>query len=305
MKKPSATLAEILTVMQDLCKSAKVDKCVRPGPESRYPNSLFITLNLLRHLFGINSESAFLRYIVKHHANRLPQIPEQSWFNRKTKRLTREIDEIYQLLLKRLGVAKIEIRIVDATGIPVVKLHRARKCRSFQRRTEVGYGYCAAKDGYYYGEKMTLLVTPQGVPAGHALAPANHHDVRAFKAQLPRLMPYLMRKVIVADLGYYDGELDVEIADRYQGYVVTPEKKRHQKKNSWWERQLLKLRKIVETVIEQLQDHMHIDDTRAKSQRGLEVRIQSLITSFTFGIYWNALHGRELLAIKSVLTSLA
>lgn len=302
MNKRSATLAEILAAMRDLCKSAQVDKCARPGPKSRYPNSLFITINLLRYLFGINSESAFLRYLMKHHADKLPEIPEQSWFNRKTKHLTTLIDKIYQLLLKRLGVAEIEIRIVDATGVPVVKLHRARRCRSFERRTEVGYGYCAAKHEYYYGEKMTLLLTPQGIPAGHALAPANHHDVRAFKAQLPRLAPYMMRKVIVGDKGYYDGELDTEVIDRYQGLMVTPEKKRHQKRNSWWKRQLLKLRKIVETVIGQLQDHMRLDDTRAKSQRGLETRVQSLIVSFTFGIYWNALHGRELLAIKSVLT---
>lgn len=67
------------------------------------------------------------------------------------------------------------------------------------------------------------------------------------------------------------------------------------------DKKLLRKRSIVETVNEQLQDHMRIDDTKAKSNLGLISRIQSILLSFTFGIYFSMLNGRDLLAIKSIV----
>jgi hypothetical protein len=59
--------------------------------------------------------------------------------------------KIHAILLIMLDADKIEIRIVDTTPIPVVKIWRAGKCRSFNRYIEVNYGYCASKKMYYYG----------------------------------------------------------------------------------------------------------------------------------------------------------
>lgn len=300
-KPPPAALADIVSAIRDLCNEAGVDKEVRTGPEASYPNSLFITLNILKGLFGFNSESGFLRYAGNHHKDIFPRIPKQSWFNRKSKKLVGTIQDIHALLLQKLCADRIEIRIVDTTGVPVVKLHRARYCRGFERKTEVNYGYCAAKKSYYYGEKLTLLTTPEGIPTSYLLTPANIHDVRALKENLSDVAYDIEKKMIVADLGYYDGALEMELKDGYGSKLVTPEKKRHQKRNTIREKKLLKLRSGIERINEQLQDHMHIDETRARSQTGLETRIQSIITSFTFGIYFNMLSGRNILSLKSLV----
>jgi len=230
-----------------------------------------------------------------------PFLPERSWFNRKAKKCTSVQQEIHALLLKKLGANKIEIRIVDTTPIPVVKIWRAGKCRSFKRKIEVNYGYCASKKMYYYGSKLTLFTTPEGLPTEHVLTPANHHDLKALKENLQGFHD-LKKKKIIADKGYYDGELEVELKNKYQTDLIVPEKKKHQKKNTEEEKRLLKNRGIIETVNNQLQDQMNIDETRAKSISGLTSRIQSAILSFSFGFYFNCLNGNEPLAIKSLLT---
>lgn len=300
---PHATaLADIVSVIRDLSNEAGVDKEVRTGPEAIYQNSLFITLNILKDLFGFNSETAFLRYVGKYHRDMFPHIPERSWLNRKTKRLTVTVRDIHALLLQKLCTDRIEIRIVDTTGVPVVKLHRARYCKGFERKAEVNYGYCAAKKSYYYGEKLTLLTTPEGIPTSYVLTPANVHDVRALKENLFKVAHDVEKKIVIGDLGYYDGELETELKQEYASKLITPEKKRHQKKNSRRAKCLLKLRSGIERINEQLQDHMHLDKTRARSQTGLEARIQSIITSFTFGIYFNVLSGRNILSLKSLVT---
>lgn len=294
-------LTDILSAIMDLCQEAKVDKEVRPGPEATHQNSLVITILILKSLFGFNSERAFLRYLGKHHRDIFPSIPEQSWFNRKAKKLVQKEKMIHKLMLQKLGARSIKIRIVDSTGIPVVKLHRARNCKSFQKKTEVNFGYCKSKDTYYYGQKLTLSVTPEGIPTSHILTPANLHDVRALKENISTIGDDLKNKTVIGDKGYYDSDLETTLKEDFDSRLVVPDKKRHQQRNTKKDKKLLRRRSIIETVNEQLQDHMRVDDTKAKSNLGLASRIQSILLSFTFGIYFNMLQGRDLLAIKSIV----
>jgi len=139
------TLGGIVGILQEVCNEARVDERIRREPKGVYPASLYLRILVLKGLFGFNSETSFLRYLAKHHTDLFPMLPERSWFNRKAKKLTDEVGQLQQLLLSKLGVDSIDIRIVDATGIPVVKLHRARKCKGFKKKTEAAFGYCASK----------------------------------------------------------------------------------------------------------------------------------------------------------------
>ena len=170
----------------------------------------------------------------------------------------------------------LTIEIVDTTPVPVVKLHRAWSCKSFKRKTEVNFGYCASKKEYYYGQKLSLFVTEQGIPTGYELSVANRHDLPALKALLPDYGERLRRKTLIADKGYYDGELRIELKERFGARLVVPDKRRHHQWNTEDDRRLLKKRSIIETVNEQIQDHMKINRTRAKSTAGLLARVQSI-----------------------------
>jgi hypothetical protein len=67
------------------------------------------------------------------------------------------------------------------------------------------------------------------------------------------------------------------------------------------EKELLQKRGIIETVNDQLQEQMNIDETLARSHTGLFSRIQAAMLAFTFGIYHNFINELPLLAIKSIL----
>ena len=300
MNTNSTAVSAIVAEIQNLCNEAKVDERVHRGPKAVFKPSFIVTILILKNLFGFSSERSFIRYMEKHHGGMFPFLPERSWFNRKAKKLTSVQKEIHLLLLKKLNVDKIEIRIIDSTPVPVVKIWRAGKCRSFNRKTEVNYGYCASKKMYYYGQKLTLFTTPSGLPTEYILTPANHHDLKAFKENIKELSD-IKKKKIIADKGYYDGELEVELQKKYHTKLIVPEKKRHQKKNTDEEKKLLKKRGIIETINNQLQDQMNIDQTRAKSISGLTSRIQSAILAFSFGFYFNMISGNKPLAIKSLL----
>ena len=106
------TLKVIIETIEKICKESGVNKGVRPGPKSTYQDSYFITLIILKSLFGFSSELSFLRFLKKNKLPGLANIPEQSWYNRKAKKLTGKIEKVRILLLSQLGIQDIKIRIV-------------------------------------------------------------------------------------------------------------------------------------------------------------------------------------------------
>lgn len=300
MKTHHTAVSAIVAEIQELCDEARIDEKVRRGPVAVFKPSFIVTLLILKNLYGFSSERSFLRYVTTHHIDLFPQMPERSWFNRTAKKLIDTQKEIHRLLLEKLRCERVGIRIVDTNPLPVVKLHRARRCTSFEKKAEVNFGYCASKKYFYYGEKLALLTTAEGIPTEYVLTPANVHDVTALKQHLRELRD-INRKKLIGDNGYYDGELAMQLKAQHRTRLIVPDKKRHRKRSSIADKRLLRKRGIIERVTNQLQDHMHIDETRAKSHTGLITRIQSALLAFTFGFYFNCLSGNPPLALKSIL----
>ena len=285
----------ILIETQSLCQSLGVDR-VKRGPKPQYKDSFIISLVIIRYLLGMNSERSFLRHIRDNHAHIFPQLPEQSWFNRKCRRLRHVAKQIQQQLV--MSHLQDNLRIIDSTPIPVVKRYRGAYSACFPRGKQTNYGYCASKREYYYGVKLSLIITLEGVITAVGIHAGNAHDLTALKDMLREID--ISNMTLVGDKGYYDGELRTYFNNR-AGRLVVPDKKRHHPFTTKEDRQLLRKRSIVETVNSQLKDHMRIEQTLARSYEGLLTRLGGAILAFTFAQYYNRVHQRPLLAVKSVL----
>ena len=278
-----------------MCKSLDVDQ-VKRGPRPQYPDSYIITLLIIKNLLGINSESALLRHLGNNHGHVFERLPERSWFNRKARKLFPLCEKIIEQLLEQLDLGNI--RVVDSTPVPVCKVYRGAWSKCFPRGEHYQFGYCASKKEYYYGVKMTLITNELGIPTNWDITRANKHDLPAFKDMLNHISRE--HRTLVADKGYYDGELRAQL-HKEDCILVVPDKKRHHQFNGAKEKKLLKNRGIIETAIEQLKSHMKIHEHLAQSYQGIKIRIQSAILSTLFAIHHNITHGRSLLAIKSIL----
>jgi Transposase DDE domain len=285
----------ILIEIQTVCKAFKVDR-VKCGPKPIYPDSFIISLIIIKNLLGMNSESSFLRHLRNNYQTTFTKLPEQSWFNRKTKRLQSQCEALQQQLV--LSHLQDRIRIVDSTPVPVVRLYRGCCTPCFKRSIETNYGYCASKKEYYYGVKLSLFITLEGVITDIGIHPANRHDLVAAKDVLKDMD--ITNLCLVGDKGYYDGELRATLAT-HGGHLSVPDKKRHTKFATNEDKRLLAKRSLIETVNEQLKSHMKIHETLAQSYAGLVSRLWSAILAFTFAQYLNRKHGRPLLAVKGLL----
>ncbi len=285
----------ILIEIQTVCKAYNIDKA-KCGPKPQYPDSFIISLIIIKNLLGMNSESSFLRHLKNNYQTTFAKLPEQSWFNRKSKRLQSVCMALQQELV--LGHLQDRVRIVDSTPVPVVKLYRGGYTPCFKRGTETNFGYCASKKEYYYGVKLSLFITLEGVITNIGIHPANRHDLTAAKEVLKGMD--ITNLWLIGDKGYYDGELRATLAF-HGGHLSVPDKARHAPFMTKEDKPLLAKRSLIETVNEQLKAHMKIHETLAQSYTGLVFRLWSAILAFTFAQYLNRKQGRSLLAVKSLL----
>ena len=272
----SSAVFSILKEVEEVCKQQGIDR-IKGGPRPQYPDSFIIGLIIIKNLLGMNSESSFLRYLEKHHGDVLLRIPEQSWFNRKCRKLQPVAQELQSMIATFL--ADVEVKIVDSTPVPVLKPYRGHNSPCFPRGKQTNYGYCASKKEYYYGAKLSLVMNSEGVITNAGIHAANTADINALRDILSDMNT--IKLTLIADKGYYDGELRTHLANR-DGRLVVPDKKRHTKFNTKADKQLLKQRSIVETVNAQLKDLMRIEETLAQSYKGLLTRLWGALLAFTF-----------------------
>jgi IS5 family transposase len=149
-------------------------------------------------------------------------LPERSWFNRKCRNLQPTATKLQQVFAAELS--DVEFKIVDSTPVPVLKPYKGNNSPCFPRGKKTNYGYCASKKEYYYGAKLSLIMTPEGVITEVGIHAANTADINALRDMLSGMD--ITKLKLIGDKGYYDGELRATLKHQ-KGRLVVPDKKRH------------------------------------------------------------------------------
>jgi hypothetical protein len=153
------------------------------------------------------------------------------------------------LLLDLVGevFATGEAFIIDSLPVPVCRRARAGRCRKV--RGEEYCGYCAAKKEKFFGWRLHLIVTPQGVPVAFDVLPAALHDLTPVHELVERLPAGAW---VYADKGYNSAD-DEAVLEGETGVRLVPIRKANMVPNPLDERVgLRRYRKKIEAVNSQL-----------------------------------------------------
>lgn len=290
-------LTKIVNLVREIYNQSGFKEPRQPG-KREFSDLYVCQLVVVQNLKGFTNESAFLRFLKNHPCRAFPKLPTQSCYNHRSKRLEPVIEQLTAELLKRFNVQKTKIRIIDATGVPVVKYYRRYSTKAFNNKQFFGLGYCHAKKERYYGQKLTLIVTKEGVPVTYHLMPANRHDVKALQPATKKLEGIWL----VGDKGYVGKKIHQELKLQQRIRVVIPKRKNQKIRNTKWEKRKLKHRRLVEVINEQLKDHFGLEKLRAKTAEGINSRIRNILFSYLLAVYFNKIHNRNLLSIKEILS---
>jgi len=252
----------------------------RPGPVGKVTDQELIAQAVAQAATGLASDRQLLGTIGRLLPGFFPDLPEQSQFNRRLRRLTPQITTV------QLGVAELlasgSLRLVDGSLLCCANYAGCASKSEFAGYA--AYGYCAAKSRWYWG--LRLLSDSRGAPLGDDLRPASENE----REGVFRLACAHAGGVLFADAGHRGQEHHASL--RLLGVkLIVPERHRLGERPVA-EIVKARIRLVIESVFANLKRQMRLEDHLAKTLPGLAQRVVQRLLALTLGMFINTLLGR-------------
>ena len=197
-----------------------------------------------------------------------------SRFNRRLHRLASWLDAVLQLTSAL--AAQASLFIIDTLPIPVCRRVRARRCRKV--RGSPYYGVCPATEQRFFGWRLHILYSLDGIPVSYDLVPARYHDLTAIHELTFGLAANAR---VLGDKGFNSGADETSIRDA-TGVRLVPKRKQNMQPHRWAdEYDLRHYRRRAETFHSQLVK-MGLQQLHARTQAGVELKLVASLLALTF-----------------------
>jgi DDE family transposase len=162
-----------------------------------------LTLAVLQALLGFVSEARWLRFASMHLRHLFPYLPGQPGYNKRLRKLAATTSWLIRALARDTALWTDDTWVVDSTPV------ECGRSRETARRPDLTgwaeYGYCASHSRYFWGLRLHLLRTLNGLPVGFALtgAKADERQVLLDIVADPDLAALLPGQILIGDKNYY------------------------------------------------------------------------------------------------------
>lgn len=248
------------------------------GMKPKFSDSEMLTLMLAHDFVPYPGETQYLAFVRANYLSLFPHLVDQSQYNRRARALVWLTESLRRCGLRALGVGQPEYLILDTKPIPVVGMKRSKRRSDFRGKAD--YGYCAARQLHYFGYKLVLLSTLDGLPLLYDLVPASTDERAAAETVLERVTD----TDILGDKGFIGQEWQAEIRAQ-TGNRVWTQKRANQKQHNppEFDRLLNSVRERIEGVFHALQNTgRNIERLLAKRERGLHTRVACKVAALVF-----------------------
>jgi hypothetical protein len=262
------------------------------GKKPEFSDSEVLTLSLAQHWCGYSQERNWLRYVRENYLSLFPRLLSQSEFNRRARNLCWLLNRMRLRIVQQVEAFAQTYRLVDGTPIHVRHWRRHGKGHLLLR--EASLGYCAAKKETFYGYRLVVLTTLDGIITDWALVSAAA-DER--EAALDLLADYRNLRVL-GDKGFLDQFRQALLTQLTGNHLHTPKRHNQKEQNApEWDALMNRLRRLVETTFAQAKEVFGLEKPRARSWWGVLSRVIAKLTGLTLAAWINKQHGRSPLAL--------
>lgn len=197
-----------------------------------------------------------------------------SRFNRRLHALKDWLYGIVALLGEMF--ANGEVFIIDSMPLPVCKRVRARRCKKVRGKPYCGY--CAAKREKFFGWRLHLICTADGIPVAFDLLPAAEHDLTPIH-ELTVGLP--SGASVFGDKAYISAD-DVQTIFEETGVRLVSMKRKNMAPNRWVDDfDLRQYRKRIETVYSQM-EAMGVQRLHTRTNHGFNLKTSASLLALAF-----------------------
>jgi len=214
----------------------------------------------------------------------VPYLPKQPGYHKRLKAAAPLICQATLYLAALCPSWAGDLRLLDATPVP------CGTSRQTVRRSELAgwanYGYCAAHSRWYWGLKLYLITTPEGLPVAWCLADPKigerdvATDLLAYARDLGALRDQM---IVLADKGLAGREMERYCAGEVHVLLARPDRKDERRRFG----NLAGMRQWIEAIIGTLKDQLSLERHGGRTPAGVYVRIAQRLLALTAAIWHN------------------
>jgi hypothetical protein len=294
-------------VFLELCKSLLLEYLDTDGNVGFYPNRPqmadieVIALAIVAEFMSIPSENWLFAKLKSDYKQQFPNLISRPRFNIRRRRLVSFVNQVCLAIATKTRTTDSAL-IIDSIPVPVCanpRISRSKACRD-DAQVQPARGYHASHKQYYYGFKLQLIITQQGVPMAGSLYPANIHDVHALH-EITQLQ--LADCELIADKGYLSSSYQLSLFEQMKIRLITPLRSNMKQAATSWNSGFRYKRKRIETLFSQLVDQFNLRSNYAKSLDGLLARIVTKLAGVALAQLINFQKNRPLNHLKYALVN--
>jgi hypothetical protein len=250
----------------------------RFGRPPRISDSELICLAIAQVLLDCPNERRFLRGAKRRLGHLFPYIPGQSGFNKRLRALAPQLLDAIALLARLSPSFCDRLRLLDSTPLPCAA------SRETVRRSQLaglgGYGYCRSHSRWFWGFRLYLLCSPDGLPVGFELAPANAPERVVAAELLERVLQ--PGQTVIADKGFAGAEFE-QFVNALGGQLLRPDRRNEQPRHG----SLGGIRQWIESTFDTLKDQLSLERHGSRTLSGLISRVARRLLALTAVILHN------------------
>jgi hypothetical protein len=265
------TIITIYIIVETICEKL----LLAPAQKQKLSDAQVTTIAICSALFFNSNHDKALAWL--HRGNYFPVILSLSRYNRRVHRLKDFIEycmeQVCQLFLTN------DTYIEDSMPLPVCK--RARASRNKKIRGKEYCGYCSSKNEKFFGFRLHMITTDEGIPVSIQILPGGFHDltpVYEITCSLPD------ESTLLGDKAFSCAPVEENLKDF--GITLMPKRKKNQKKQ-WLlceERFIGENRRQIETSFSILSDVMGLNRLRARTLDGFLLKTYAAVLALIFHI---------------------
>ena len=165
-------LTALYTTVDDLYSEHYAHrKPQRPGRRPELSDSEVLTLAVCAQWFG-TSERAFIRHASEHWRSYFPRLLNQSSYNRRIRDMTGVLADLVGVVASEMRAYAAPYQAIDTVPVPLMRRCRGKRQRLFGDEAAVGRG--GSDRDWYYGCKLMVSVTPEGISTGFPARPGQY-----------------------------------------------------------------------------------------------------------------------------------
>lgn len=253
------------------------------GRRPRITDAEVITLAVAQVFLDCPSERRFLRFARVRLGHLFPYIPKQPGYNKRVRQLAPQICLLVTALARSSPSFCDRLRLLDSTPVPCAQSRETVKRSDLAGHA--AYGYCAAHSRHFWGFRLYLVCSPDGMPHGFCLAPANEPEREVAAALLDRMRREgALRgdEIVIGDKGFAGKEFE-QIVTELTAAFLRPDRKNEPVRHG----SLGRVRQWIESIIDTTKGQLSLEHHGGRTPAGVWARICQRILALATGIWHN------------------